>query len=46
VPNFEQNYTYDALLSGVDYTRLWMDYYLKKADPSLNIIILEKIRRV
>lgn len=46
MPNFEQNYTYDALLSGVDYTRLWMDYYLKKADPSLNIIILEKIRRV
>lgn len=28
---------------GVGLTRLWTAYYLKKADPSLNIVIVKKL---
>lgn len=32
----------DIVLVGAGYTNLWAAYYLKKADPSLDIVILER----
>jgi glycine/D-amino acid oxidase-like deaminating enzyme len=32
----------DVVIVGAGYTGLWTAYYLKKADPSLDIVILEK----
>lgn len=32
----------DVCIIGAGYTGLWTAYYLKKADPSLNIIIVER----
>ena len=32
----------DICIIGAGYTGLWSAYYLKKADPSLNILIVEK----
>ena len=31
----------DVCIVGAGYTRLWTAYYLKKADPSLRIVVLE-----
>jgi glycine/D-amino acid oxidase-like deaminating enzyme len=32
----------DVCIIGAGYTGLWTAYYLKKADPSLNIVVLER----
>ena len=32
----------DVAIIGAGYTGLWSAYYLKKADPSLNILVIEK----
>ena len=32
----------DVCIVGAGYTGLWTAYYLKKADPSLRIVIVEK----
>ena len=32
----------DICIVGAGYTGLWAAYYLKKADPSLNIVIVEE----
>ena len=32
----------DVCIVGAGYTGLWAAYYLKKADPALNILVLEK----
>src|SRR6218665_2706500 len=32
----------DVCIIGAGYTGLWTAYYLKKADPSLNIVIVER----
>ena len=34
--------TADVAIIGAGYTGLWAAYYLKKADPALNVIVLEK----
>jgi len=34
--------TVDVAIIGAGYTGLWSAYYLKKADPSLNILVIEK----
>jgi len=34
--------TADICIIGAGYTGLWAAYYLKKADPALNIVIVEK----
>lgn len=32
----------DVCIVGAGYTGLWTAYYLKKADPSLNVVIVER----
>ena len=32
----------DVCIVGAGYTGLWTAYYLKKADPSLRVVIVEK----
>ena len=32
----------DVCIIGAGYTGLWTAYYLKKADPSMNIVVLER----
>ncbi|HSX74300.1 MAG TPA: FAD-binding oxidoreductase, partial [Shinella sp.] len=32
----------DICIIGAGYTGLWTAYYLKKADPSLDIVVLER----
>src|SRR5690606_17540361 len=32
----------DVCIVGAGFTGLWTAYYLKKADPSLNVVIVEK----
>ncbi len=32
----------DVCIIGAGYTGLWTAYYLKKADPSLNIVMVER----
>ena len=34
--------TADVAIIGAGYTGLWTAYYLKKADPGLNVIVIEK----
>src|SRR5712675_421361 len=37
----DSNYSVDIAIVGAGYTGLWTAYYLKKADPSLRIAVLE-----
>ena len=41
-PPLDGDQTVDICIVGAGYTGLWSAYYLKKADPSLNILIVEK----
>ena len=41
-PPLDGDRTVDICIVGAGYTGLWAAYYLKKADPSLNILIVEK----
>jgi glycine/D-amino acid oxidase-like deaminating enzyme len=41
-PRLERDVQYDVAIVGGGYTGLWTAYYLKKADPSLHVAILEK----
>ena len=34
--------TADVAIIGAGYTGIWTAYYLKKAQPSLNVIVIEK----
>ena len=36
------NLTADICIVGAGYTGLWTAYYLRKADPSLRVIVVEK----
>ena len=40
-PALECSVSADICIIGAGYTGLWAAYYLKKADPSLNIVIVE-----
>ena len=41
-PPLEGDTTADVAIIGAGYTGLWTAYYLKKAQPSLNVVIIEK----
>ena len=41
-PSLSKNIGADVCIIGAGYTGLWTAYYLKKSQPSLNIVILEK----
>ena len=41
-PALECSVSADICIIGAGYTGLWAAYYLKKADPSLNIVIVEE----
>ena len=41
-PSLGDDLEVDVAIAGAGYTGLWTAYYLKKADPSLSIAILEK----
>ena len=41
-PSLREDLEVDVAIAGAGYTGLWTAYYLKKADPSLSIAILEK----
>lgn len=41
-PPLPRNVTADVCIVGAGYTGLWTAYYLRKADPSLRIVIVEK----
>ena len=41
-PSLSKNIRADVCIIGAGYTGLWTAYYLKKSQPSLNIVILEK----
>lgn len=41
-PALDTKISADVCIIGAGYTGLWTAYYLKKADPSLNIVIVEK----
>jgi len=41
-PALPGNRTADVCIVGAGYTGLWTAYYLKKADPSLNVVIVEQ----
>lgn len=41
-PPLTSNITADIVLVGAGYTNLWTAYYLKKAKPELDIVILER----
>ena len=42
-PALDKKISADVCLIGAGYIGLWTAYYLKKADPSLNIVIVEKL---
>ena len=44
-PALAANIIADVCIIGAGYTGLWTAYYLKKADPSLNIVIVGKTLR-
>lgn len=41
-PPLDGDTTADVAIIGAGYTGLWTAYYLKKAQPSLNVVIIEK----
>ena len=41
-PPLDGDCTADVCIVGAGYTGLWTAYYLKKADPSLNVVIVER----
>ncbi len=41
-PSLDRNRNVDVAIVGAGYTGLWSAYYLKKANPKLNIIVVEK----
>lgn len=41
-PGLSGDRTADVCIIGAGYTGLWTAYYLKKADPALNIVVVEK----
>ncbi len=41
-PPLDGDTTADVCIIGAGYTGLWAAYYLKKADPALNILVVEK----
>lgn len=41
-PGLPRDITVDVAIVGAGYTGLWTAYYLKKANPSLNIALLER----
>ena len=41
-PPLDGDTSADVAIIGAGYSGLWTAYYLKKADPSLNVIVLEK----
>lgn len=41
-PPLDGDASADVAIIGAGYSGLWTAYYLKKADPSLNVIVLEK----
>ncbi|MDC0959730.1 FAD-dependent oxidoreductase, partial [Planktomarina temperata] len=41
-PALDRSVSADICIIGAGYTGLWAAYYLKKADPSLNIVIVEE----
>ena len=41
-PAMTSDTTADVAIIGAGFTGLWTAYYLRKADPSLNVIVLEK----
>ena len=42
-PALDTKISAGVCLIGAGYIGLWTAYYLKKADPSLNIVIVEKL---
>ena len=44
-PALDTKISADVCIIGAGYTGLWTAYYLKKTDPSLNIVIVEKTLR-
>lgn len=41
-PRLEGDLSADVVIVGAGYTGLWTAYYLKRAEPSLDVVILEK----
>lgn len=41
-PPLDGDTTADVCIIGAGYTGLWAAYYLKKADPGLNVLVVEK----
>ncbi|MFC5827583.1 NAD(P)/FAD-dependent oxidoreductase [Nonomuraea insulae] len=41
-PRLDGNLPADVVIVGAGYTGLWTAYYLKQADPSLDVVLLEK----
>lgn len=41
-PALEGDTTADVAIIGAGYTGLWAAYYLKQAQPSLNVLVIEK----
>ncbi len=41
-PSLTENTTVDVAVIGAGYTGLWTAYYLKKANPALNVLVIEK----
>jgi glycine/D-amino acid oxidase-like deaminating enzyme len=41
-PSLEGDRSADVAIVGGGYTGLWTGYYLKKADPSLDVVVVEK----
>lgn len=41
-PALTQSTAVDVAIIGADFTGLWTAYYLKKANPALNVLVIEK----
>ena len=41
-PALAENTTADVAIIGAGFTGLWTAYYLKKANPALNVLVIEK----